>query len=192
MTTHEVQSEALQSQGLTTQALTAQDGGAAAVAVLLESLGFDPESDRLRDTPQRVASSLGRLLSRDPLPPLTLLDADGYDGPIVLRDIPFHSLCEHHLLPFRGVATVGYLPAERIVGLSTLARVVEYFARDLQMQERLTADIAGWLEAELAPRGLGVMIDAEHLCMSMRDVGTPQTRTTTRMFRGVFTPEDLG
>lgn len=160
--------------------------------MLLESLGYDPESDRLRDTPQRVASSLGRLLSRDPLPPPALLDADGYDGPIVLREIPFHSLCEHHLLPFRGVATVGYLPAERIVGLSTLARVVEYFARDLQLQERLTSDIAGWLDAELAPRGLGVVIDAEHLCMSMRDVGTPHTRTTTRMFRGVFTLEDLG
>lgn len=181
MTTHELQ-----------EPLTAQARGAAAVAVLLDALGFDPESERLRDTPERVAASLGKLLSRDPLPPLHLMPPDGYDGPIVLRDIPFHSLCEHHLLPFRGVAHVGYLPGDSVVGVSTLVRVVEYYARDLQMQERLTADIAGWLEAELAPRGVGVLIDAEHLCMSMRDVGTPQTRLTTRTVRGKFRLEDLG
>jgi GTP cyclohydrolase I len=177
--------------GLQAEPLTAQERGAAAVAVLLESLGFDPECDRLRETPHRVAATLGALLSREPLPPLTLLEADGYDGPVVLRDIPFHSICEHHLLPFRGVAHVGYLPGERVVGISTLVRVVQYFARDLQMQERLTADIATWLETQLAPRGVGVVIDAEHLCMSMRDIGVPGTRLTTRLVRGAFDAEDL-
>jgi GTP cyclohydrolase I len=163
-----------------------------AVAVLLESLGYDVESDRLRDTPQRVASFLAALLHREPLPPLTLMSPDGYRGPVVVHGIPFHSLCEHHLLPFRGVAHVGYLPAERMVGLSTLARVVEYYSRDLQMQERLTGQVADWIDRELAPRGLGVMIDAEHLCMSMRGAGTPETRTTTTDIRGDFTIALLG
>jgi len=178
--------------GLPAEPLTAQDRGEAAVAVLLESLGFDVDSDRLRDTPRRVAATLADLVRRAPLPPVTLLDADGYDGPVVLRDIPFHSLCEHHLLPFRGIAHVGYRPAERTVGLSTLARVVEFFARDLQMQERMTADIVAWLERELRPRGVGVVIEAEHLCMSMRGVGTPGTRATTRVIRGEFAVEELG
>ena len=182
MSTRELQSEAL----------TAPARAAAGVAVLLESLGYDVDSERLRDTPQRVALSLAALLSRDPLPPLTLLEPDGYRGPIAMHDIPFHSLCEHHLMPFRGVAHVGYLPADRVVGLSTLARVVEYFSRDLQMQERLTVQVADWIERELAPRGLGVVIDAEHLCMSMRDIGTPQTRTTTTDVRGDFTVAQLG
>lgn len=173
------------------QTQTGHDRAAAAVAVLLESLGQDPESARLRDTPQRVATSLAALLARGPLPTPGLLPTDGYDGPVVLRDIPFHSLCEHHLLPFRGVAHVGYLPGDALVGISTLVRVVEYYARDLQLQERMTADIADWLDTRLAPRGLGVELDAEHLCMSMRDIGTPQTRVRTRVLRRLFTQEDL-
>jgi len=176
---------------LQTEPLPVSARGAAGVAVLLESLGFDVDSERLRDTPRRVASSLAALVHREPLPPLTLLEPEGYRGPIVVRDIPFHSLCEHHLLPFRGTAAVGYLPAERVVGLSTLARVVEYFARDLQTQERMTAQTADWIERELAPRGLGVLIDAEHLCMSMRGAGTPQTRTSTTELRGDFTVAQL-
>ncbi|MBX3195421.1 MAG: GTP cyclohydrolase I [Microbacteriaceae bacterium] len=171
--------------------LTAHERGEAAVAVLLESLGYDVESERLRATPARVAATLASLVRREPLPPVTLIDAEGYDGPIVLRDIPFHSLCEHHLLPFRGVAHVGYRPADRVAGLSTLARVVEYFARDLQLQERMTADIADWVERELEPRGVGVAIDAEHLCMSMRGVGTPGTRARTEIFRGAFSRSDI-
>lgn len=178
-------------QGLQVEPSTVHDRGEAAVAVLLESLGYDIDSERLRDTPSRVAATLAELVRREPLPPITLLQAHGYDGPVVLRGIPFHSLCEHHLMPFRGVAHVGYRPAERTVGLSSLARVVEFFARDLQMQERMTADIASWLERELEPRGLGIVIEAEHMCMSMRGVGTPQTRATTRVFRGEFTVEDL-
>ncbi|MEO5920833.1 MAG: GTP cyclohydrolase I [Pseudolysinimonas sp.] len=171
---------------------TARERASLAVADLLGALGFDPGSDRLRDTPDRVAVSLASLLTRTPLPPTTFLDPGGYDGPVIVREIPFHSLCEHHLLPFRGVATVGFLPASRVVGLSTLVRVVEHFSRDLQMQERLTTDIADWIERELSPHGVAVVIDAEHLCMSMRDIGTPATRATTRIFRGTLTPADLG
>jgi GTP cyclohydrolase I len=164
---------------------------AAAVAELLEALGYDTTTDRLRDTPARVATSLAALVRRDDPPIPTFLDPDGYDGPIVMRDIPFHSLCEHHLLPFRGVVHVAYLPGDRIVGLSTVVRVVDHVARDLQMQERMTCDIAGWLERSLEPRGIGVVIDAEHMCMSMRGVGAPQTRARTEIFRGAITRADI-
>jgi GTP cyclohydrolase IA len=155
-----------------------------AVAALLTALGFDADSDRLRDTPRRVAASLRHLVTPAPMPPSTFIEGEGYDGPVELRGIPFHSLCEHHLLPFRGVVHVGYLPNQRIVGISTLPRIVEHFARDLQVQERLTAQIADWLELELLPRGLVVTVEAEHLCMSMRNVGGPATRVTTRVVRG--------
>jgi GTP cyclohydrolase IA len=103
---------------------------------------------------------------------------------IVARAIPFHSLCMHHLLPFHGVAHIGYLPAERIVGLSKLGRVVELFSRDLQIQERLTTQIAGWLQAELEPKGLGVVLEAEHLCMSLRGVQKLGAKTVTSALHG--------
>ena len=102
------------------------------------------------------------------------------------RSIPFHSLCEHHLLPFAGVAHVGYLPGERIVGLSKLARVVDYFSRSLQVQERLTTEIAGWLQSELEPRGVGVVLEAEHACMSLRGVAKPGATTVTSALFGVL------
>lgn len=155
-----------------------------AVAELLLALGEDPFDERLRATPGRVAATLHDLLTPPDLPAPTLLVGEGYRELVLVRDIPFQSVCEHHLLPFRGIARVGYLPGERVVGLSTLVRVVEHFARRLQMQERMTDDIADWLETELAPRGVGVVLDAEQLCMSMRGVGTPATRTTTTAFRG--------
>ena len=104
----------------------------------------------------------------------------------MVRDISFCSLCEHHLLPFVGVAHVGYIPGERIVGLSKLARVVARFARDLQVQERLTAQIAGWLDERLWPRGVGVVIEAEHMCMSLRGVTKPGSRTVTSTLRGLL------
>ena len=103
---------------------------------------------------------------------------------MIARSIPFHSLCEHHLLPFHGVAHVGYLPGERIIGLSKLARVVELFARRLQVQERLTVQVARWLEEELRPRGVGVVIEAEHLCMSLRGVQKPGALTITSALHG--------
>jgi len=103
----------------------------------------------------------------------------------VLRSIPFHSLCEHHLLPFVGVAHVGYLPRERILGLSKLARVVELFARDLQVQERLTSQIAGWLQEHLDPKGVGVVLEAEHMCMTLRGVQKPGALTLTSALHGL-------
>jgi GTP cyclohydrolase I len=102
-----------------------------------------------------------------------------------VRDIPFHSLCEHHVLPFHGVAHVGYLPGERIIGLSKLARVVELFARRLQVQERLTVQVADWLKAELSPKGVGVVLEAEHLCMTLRGVQKPGARTVTSALHGL-------
>jgi len=105
---------------------------------------------------------------------------------VVARDIPVQSLCEHHLLPFHGVAHVAYLPGSRILGLSKLARVVELFARDLQVQERLTKQVAGWLQQQLAPRGVGVIIQAQHLCMSLRGVRATGSRTITSALHGVL------
>jgi GTP cyclohydrolase IA len=101
------------------------------------------------------------------------------------RAIPFHSLCMHHLLPFHGVAHVGYLPGERIIGLSKLGRVVEYFSRDLQIQERLTTQVADWLERELEPKGVGVVLEAEHLCMALRGVQKMGAKTLTSALRGL-------
>ena len=127
-----------------------------AVSDLLHAIGADVGSDGLRETPRRVAEAYAELLTPPAFRPTTFPNDDGYDGLIVAQAIPFHSLCMHHLLPFRGVAHVGYVPGERIVGLSKLARVVERFARALQIQERLTVQIADWLEAELRPAGVGV------------------------------------
>src|SRR5919112_1422909 len=137
---------------------------------LLRALGADPNDESLRDTPRRMASAYAELLTPEPFTATTFPNDGDYDELVVVRDIPFHSLCEHHLLPFVGVAHIGYVPGERIVGLSKLARVVDHFARDLQVQERLTTEIAGWLERELSPRGVGVLLEAEHMCMSLRGV----------------------
>ena len=104
---------------------------------------------------------------------------------VVARDIPFHSLCEHHMLPFHGVAHLGYLPRDRILGLSKLGRVVELYARRLQTQERLTTQVAGWVQRELAPKGVGVVIEAEHLCMSLRGVQKSGSRTVTSALHGL-------
>jgi GTP cyclohydrolase I len=114
------------------------------------------------------------------------VNEDAYDEPVVVRGIPFVSLCRHHLLPFRGTATVGYLPGERLVGLSKLARVVDHHARGLQVQEALTAQIARTLDAALEPDGVGVVVEAEHLCMSMRGVKKPGATTVTSAVRGLF------
>jgi GTP cyclohydrolase I len=116
----------------------------------------------------------------------TFANEEGYDELVVVRDIPFHSLCMHHLLPFHGTATVAYIPGERIIGLSKLARVVDLFARDLQVQERLTKQVAGWLELRLKPKGVGVVLHAEHMCMSLRGVQKPGTRTTTSALHGLI------
>jgi GTP cyclohydrolase I len=156
-----------------------------AAADLLAALGADLRDPGLTDTPRRVADAYLELLTPEPFEATTFPNDEGYDELVVVRDIPFRSLCMHHLLPFHGVAHVGYLPAERIVGLSKLARVVELFARRLQVQERLTVQIADWLQEELDPKGVGVVIEAEHLCMSLRGVQKPGTLTVTSALHGL-------
>jgi GTP cyclohydrolase I len=157
----------------------------AAAADLLEALGCDLADESVRETPRRMAETYAELLTPRPFNPTTFPNDEGYDELVVARDIPFHSLCEHHLLPFHGVAHVGYLPGERIVGLSKLGRVVDFYARRLQVQERLTTQVARWLCDTLEPRGVGVVIEAEHLCMSLRGVQKPGARTITSALHGV-------
>ena len=159
-------------------------GARRAAADLLRALGADIDAPGLQDTPRRLADAYAELLTPVPFEPTTFPNTDGYDELVVAGSIPFHSLCEHHLLPFTGVAHVGYLPGDRIIGLSKLARVVDLFARDLQVQERLTQQVADWLEEHLAPRGVGVVLEAEHLCMSLRGVQKPGARTVTSALLG--------
>lgn len=160
-----------------------------AVHDLLQSLGFAVEGV-LAETPRRVVDAYVEMLTPRPFRMTTFPNEEGYDELIVARDIPFFSVCEHHLLPFVGVAHVGYLPADRILGLSKLARVVELFARGLQVQERLTQQIAAWLENNLAPRGVGVVMEAEHMCMSLRGVQKPGTLTVTSAVLGVVRDDE--
>lgn len=160
-----------------------------AVRALLEALGRDVESEHLADTPRRVAEAYIELLTPQPFTPTTF-PSEGFGELVVVRDIPFDSLCEHHLLPFRGVAHLGYVPGDRIIGLSKLARVVQQFARDLQVQERLTKQIADRLVEVLDPAGVGVVLEAEHLCMSLRGVQVPGTRTITSSLAGVVRDDD--
>jgi GTP cyclohydrolase I len=155
-----------------------------AVADLLAALGQDPTSEELVDTPRRVAASYAELLTPTPFTSTTFPNDEGYDELVLARAIPFSSLCQHHLLPFTGVAHVGYLPAGRILGLSKLARVVELFSRQLQLQERLTTQVANWLQTQLAPKGVGVVLEAEHLCMTLRGVQATGARTVTSTLHG--------
>jgi GTP cyclohydrolase I len=151
---------------------------------LLRALGTDVDDESLSETPRRMADAYAELLTPQPFRATTFPNEDGYDELIVARAIPFHSLCMHHLLPFHGVAHIGYLPGERIIGLSKLGRVVELFARDLQIQERLTTQIAHWLQRELEPKGVGVVLEAEHLCMSLRGVQKLGAKTVTSALHG--------
>jgi GTP cyclohydrolase I len=155
-----------------------------AVADLLTALGRSPTSEQLADTPRRVAQSFVELLTPREFQLTTFPNDEGYDELVVARNIPVQSLCEHHLLPFQGVAHVAYLPGARILGLSKLARVVELFARNLQVQERLTKQVANWLQDHLSPKGVGVVIEAEHLCMSLRGVRAAGSRTVTSALHG--------
>jgi GTP cyclohydrolase IA len=158
----------------------------AAVVALLRALGQDPDDPHMRDTPRRVAAAYAELLSPRPFNVTTFPNDEAYDELVLARDIPFHSLCQHHLLPFKGVAHVGYLPGERIVGLSKLARVVELFARGLQVQERLTQQVADWLQEHLNPKGVGVVLEAEHMCMSLRGVQAAGSTTVTSALHGLL------
>ena len=154
-----------------------------AISDLLTALGADLEQESLARTPARAAALYAEFLTPAAFQPTTFPN-EGYDELVVATSIPFHSLCEHHLLPFMGVAHVGYLPGDRIIGLSKLARVVDYFARGLQVQERLTTQIAGWLDQELKPQGVGVVLEAEHLCMSLRGVQKRGAMTVTSALHG--------
>jgi GTP cyclohydrolase IA len=156
-----------------------------AAADLLVALGVDLEDAELTETPRRIAAAYAELLTPRPFHPTTFPNEHRYDELVLVRSIPFHSLCMHHLLPFHGVAHVGYLPAERIVGLSKLARVVDLFARNLQVQERLTTQIAAWIQDELAPKGVGVVLEAEHSCMSLRGVQKTGATTVTSALHGL-------
>lgn len=161
----------------------------AAVREILEAIGEDPQRDGLLDTPDRVARAYAEIfggLHQDPREVLgTTFDVD-HNEMILVRDIELYSVCEHHLLPFHGVAHLAYIPARdgRVAGLSKMARLVDVFARRPQVQERLTTEIADALEAHLSPRGVLVVVEAEHLCMSMRGIRRPGARTVTSTVRG--------
>jgi GTP cyclohydrolase I len=157
-----------------------------AISELFEAMGVDLSAPDLRDTPRRVAAMYAELLTPKPFNPTTFPNDDGYDELVLAKNIPFTSLCAHHALPFSGVAHVGYLPGQRILGLSKLARVVQYFSHSLQVQERLTKQIADWLDAELKPRGVGVVIEAEHSCMTIRGVQAAGSKTVTSTMYGLL------
>lgn len=152
---------------------------------LLHALGADMTEESLADTPGRVARMYAEMLTPEPFDLTTFPNDEGYDELVIARNIPFHSLCEHHLLPFHGIAHVAYLPGERILGLSKLARVVDQFAAGLQVQERLTRQVSDWLQVHLEPRGVGVVLEAEHLCMSLRGVSKPGVTTVTSALHGL-------
>ena len=157
-----------------------------AVTALLRAMGKDPADPHLAGTPRRVADAYAELLTPRRFDLTTFPNDEGYNELVVATGLPVQSLCEHHLLPFTGVAHIGYLPGDRILGLSKFARVLEMFARDLQVQERLTQQVADWLQENLAPRGVGVVIRAEHLCMSVRGVRAQGARTTTSALHGLL------
>jgi GTP cyclohydrolase I len=166
----------------------------AAVRTLIRWAGDDPDREGLRETPRRVVRSYEELYSGYDDDPVALLgrifqEVEGYDDIILLRDIPFHTHCEHHMVPFFGRAHIAYYPTRGVVGLSKLARVVDAFARRLQTQEAMTAQIAEAIEEVLQPRGVAVMLEAEHMCMSMRGVQKAGVETITTQFTGVFKDE---
>jgi GTP cyclohydrolase IA len=163
----------------------------AAVRTLIRWAGDDPQREGLHDTPKRVAKAFREFYSGyqdDPKEVLNKIfaEVEGYDDIVLVRDIPFYSHCEHHLVPFYGMTHIAYYPTKGVVGLSKLARLVEVYARRLQTQESMTAQIAAAMEEALEPRGVAVMIEAEHMCMSMRGVQKAGAMTLTTQFTGAF------
>lgn len=160
-----------------------------AVTDILRAIGEDPDREGLVGTPARIAemyAELFRGLEEDPREVLRVGFEEGHQEMVILRDIPFYSMCEHHFLPFFGVAHVGYIPRGRVVGISKLARVVEILARRPQLQERLTSQIADTIVEGLDPEGVGVVIEAEHFCMTMRGIKKPGSKIVTSAMRGLF------
>lgn len=152
----------------------------------LQALGVVVDSEGTRDTPGRMARGYAELLNARPFRMTTFPNDEGYDELVLARDIPLRSVCQHHMLPFVGVAHVGYLPGARILGLSKLARVVEHFACRPQVQERLTKQVADHLAEQLRPRGVGVVVEAEHTCMTLRGVRATGSRTVTSTLLGTL------
>lgn len=160
----------------------------AAAAAFLKALGVEADSDHLRDTPGRMARAWAEMLTPRPFDLTTFPNDECYDELVLARDIPFRSICEHHLLPFTGHACVGYLPGERVLGLSKLARVVEHFACRPQTQERLTKQTADWLQEHLGARAVGVVVRAEHSCMTLRGaLATGSSTVTSTLLGGLRT-----
>jgi GTP cyclohydrolase IA len=162
-----------------------------AIKLLIQAIGEDPQREGLKDTPRRVAEMFSELYSgidQDPREELSVGFEEGYNEMVIVRDIPFYSMCEHHLLPFYGVAHVGYIPNKngRVVGASKLARVVEIVAKRPQIQERMTSVIADSIVEALNPVGAGVVVQAEHLCMIMRGIKKPGSAIVTSALRGSF------
>lgn len=173
--------------GLTTLGHDLDLGAAESAARdLVVALGMDLADPSLAETPRRIAAAYAELLTPRRFDLTTFPNDEGYDELVVSRGITFTSVCEHHLLPFTGTAVVGYLPGERIIGLSKLARVVELFARRPQVQERMTKQVAGWLDAHLAPRGVGVVLSAEHSCMTIRGAQARGASTITSALTGLL------
>jgi len=157
-----------------------------AAADLLRALGVRTDDESLRATPGRMARAYAELFTSPAFDLTTFPNDEGYDELVLARSIPFRSVCEHHLLPFYGAAHVGYLPGARILGLSKLARVVGHFAARPQVQERLTKQVAGWLQDSLAPSGVGVVLEAEHTCMTLRGVKAAGSTTVTSALLGTL------
>jgi GTP cyclohydrolase IA len=157
-----------------------------AAASFLRALGVPTGDESLAQTPRRMAAAYAEMLTPREFDLTTFPNDAGYDELVLARSIPLHSVCEHHMLPFVGVAHVGYLPGARILGLSKLARVVELFAHGPQVQERLTKQVADWLYTHLRPKGVGVVIEAEHLCMTLRGVQAAGAKTVTSSLLGIL------
>lgn len=154
---------------------------------IIKGLNYNGADPHLRDTPKRVARFMTEWHTAGKEPPtLTVFPNQGYDEVVAVGGIQFYSMCAHHGLPFFGTASIGYIPGNSVVGLSKIARVVDHFARRFQVQEQLTSEVAEYLEAQLVPKGLGVVLRAEHLCMAMRGIQKPGHSTVTSDMRGVF------
>lgn len=161
-----------------------------AAAALLHALGISTAGEALRNTPRRMARAYAEMFTPTPFEATTFPNEEGYEELVLVRDIGFRSVCEHHLLPFTGTACVGYLPGDRLLGLSKLARVVDYFACRPQVQERLTKQVADWLTDHLQPRAVGVVIRAEHTCMTLRGVHAARSTTVTSTLSGTLRTDD--
>lgn len=155
------------------------------IRAIIKAMDDDPDREGLADTPRRYEAFLKEFLTPDEFEP-TVFTNEGYSEMVIQRNITFYSMCEHHLLPFFGTATIAYIPDKKIIGLSKLARTVDHFSRRLQNQERVTTQIADFLQKELSPKGVGVVLTARHLCMEMRGIKKPNAETMTSCLRGMF------